>query len=168
MEMISCKIALLSVNNGWKDLVNIFYKQLDLWNSEHVTENVVVTQIKQKHGTLRIYITPPVTHLLTLANELMEHSQNMCEYCGISPAEDFYNEKNDWTYKLCGKHIEQIKNCENFIDFDIDFDIDNCKCNEYNCNCNCKKCYIEHFQYNVDLNCSDNYIGEENDESCYD
>ncbi len=123
MNYIMCynrEQASRAVRPGWNKLINEFYDELDKWNSEESNFNakVLVHQVKQKYGSLRIYFSPQIPHLDQLYAKLNKESSTICEICGNNGT---YCDKKFWMYVLCEKHA--LCDEDNFYDdYDEDYD----------------------------------------------
>ena len=86
--------------NGWKPLIDRYFKWIEEYNNDKSEENKIETlQIKEKFGSLRIYPSSYTDELHNLIEKLEEESSNICEECGKHIEEPII--KNHWIYPLC-------------------------------------------------------------------
>lgn len=71
--------ALESVGMGWHTLVNKAFDKL-----ESIKDIIVIDQVKEKYGGLRIYSSPMHEEFDTFILELEKKSYKICETCGES------------------------------------------------------------------------------------
>ena len=102
---VSRESAMSRIHDGWHGMVNEFYDAMDEWNLEHPQNKVIITDIKQKWGDLRISFFPQVEKLSNLYREIKKKSNTICEICGEpgKHTDKYYNDEY-WMYILCGKH----------------------------------------------------------------
>jgi hypothetical protein len=69
---------------GWIDLIKPVIDYIDIYNKHAETEDdkIEVTQIKEKYGTLRIYVSHGTKKLFELIDTAEEESALTCERCG--------------------------------------------------------------------------------------
>ncbi len=79
--------------DGWYDLIYKLSSDLTALN-----ENIVATQVKQKYGTLRFYITSGSDAAYDLIDKAEQLSATVCEKCG-SPCGQLI--PGGWIYTLC-------------------------------------------------------------------
>ena len=92
--------ALQSVGTGWHGLVNQIF---DKW--ETLDEIVVIDQVKEKWGGLRIYTAPRHEEFENFLIEMERKSFTICEECGNDG-----KLRTGWCYKtLCDEHAEGRK-----------------------------------------------------------
>jgi len=82
------------VGKGWGGLIDEIYDLLESWEGESI-----VSQIKEKFGGLRFYVSTDYDILLKV-EDICDRSYSVCEDCG-EPGEPT---PGSWTYTLC-------KNC---------------------------------------------------------
>jgi hypothetical protein len=82
--------ALSSVGEGWSDLINYLY--------DNKPDDVVVTDVKEKYGTLRFYVVSCSEEFYKLIDEVEERSAAICETCG-EPGETRFD--LGWYKTLC-------------------------------------------------------------------
>jgi len=100
--------ALRDILPGWHELVNSFYDAVDDWNLKHSDNLVIVTDIKQKWGDLRISFTPQIKELSDLYSTIKKKSGTICEICGCPGKHtDMDYNGSHWMYVLCKKHKKQ-------------------------------------------------------------
>ena len=75
---IDREAALKCVGPGWSSLIHEAYDMIDL----HRPFGVSVSQVKEKYGSLRIYINGGGTILFDALDEILNKSTMTCEKCG--------------------------------------------------------------------------------------
>lgn len=73
----------LDFGEGWRKLSERFTKFVEDYNANHPDEeDVVILQMKEKFGRLRIYTMPYVEEVYNKSLETEEESARTCEVCG--------------------------------------------------------------------------------------
>ena len=69
---------------GWDKLIEPIVDFINKWNTEHPKEEetIYIDQIKEKFGTLRIYVSNAPKELYDMIDEAERRSCNVCEKCG--------------------------------------------------------------------------------------
>jgi ribosomal protein L37AE/L43A len=91
----------IECHSGWNDLINDLSDKLEaLIVSGNWEEGFVpyVCQIKEKHGTLRFYMSTETEEMSKLIAEAEEKSKHTCEMCG---KEGKLREANKWYMTRC-------------------------------------------------------------------
>jgi hypothetical protein len=96
-----------NVGEGWWPLVDRLHADLTALVGEHD-----VTQIKQKYGGLRYYLTVPDDtaedvrdEVSRLKEEAEEASYSICEACGAAATQEWIGE-TEWT--VCARHRDEL------------------------------------------------------------
>lgn len=97
---ISREQARKMVGQGWSDLINIAYNALEHQDYERVH----ITDVKEKYGTLRIYIHGADTDLYQFISDIEEASSKICEECG---QQGKLRTTLSWYKTLCDKHYKE-------------------------------------------------------------
>jgi hypothetical protein len=84
--------ALSSVGEGWSGLINMLY--------DNKPKDVVVTDVKEKYGTLRFYVASCSEEFYKLIDEAEDKSATICEFCGEDGETRF---DLGWYKTLCDK-----------------------------------------------------------------
>jgi hypothetical protein len=92
--MIKREEAKRSVGQGWHGLIDEFYDNCPI---------AVVTQVKEKYGSLCIYHDIGTEYSLDLELDIRERSSLMCEECG-GPCES--RNIRGWIWTLCDEHAK--------------------------------------------------------------
>ena len=92
---ISREDAKLSVGPGWGKLLDEVYDRLEKFPDAYVAE------VKEKWGTLRIYVYGVDEDTLEFIDEIEERSGTICEVCG----EPGKLRDGGWIVCRCDKHI---------------------------------------------------------------
>jgi hypothetical protein len=89
---------------GWSQLIK---RTLDLLEAEALEEDMslYITQIKEKHGFLRIYLDSETDRMSEIIRIAEETSKEICEKCG-DPGK-FFN-INQWLYTRCERCKQEI------------------------------------------------------------
>ena len=82
------------VGGGWSKLINEFYRRK--------SEGCIVSDVKEKYGTLRIYQSGAEEDL-DLELEIMKRSSKVCEKCG---AKGKLRDDLSWILTLCDEHYK--------------------------------------------------------------
>lgn len=90
--------ALRSVGNGWTPIINNLY--------DAKPRHTQVTQVKEKFGGLRFYITSAPEWYHDLITFYERESYETCEQCG---KEGKLREDLSWVLTLCDEHYIQRK-----------------------------------------------------------
>lgn len=94
--MITREQALKMVNPGWSALIHEAYDKLPA--------DTAVTDVKEKFGTLRIYISSAPPPFYDTLDHIEEKSALVCEYCGNS-AET--RDIGGWYKTICDACLEK-------------------------------------------------------------
>lgn len=70
----------IECGTGWNRLVYPILGEIDLYNKTH-SDKAVITQIKEKYGTLNIYGMFPA-YIQEMVDKAEKASQSTCETCG--------------------------------------------------------------------------------------
>ena len=90
----------LGVADGWFTILFNLSKELEAMEG---IEDVHVTQVKEKFGGLRFYISSGTSEMFDAIDYAEEESYTICETCG-EPGEP----RNDgWIQTLCDKHMRE-------------------------------------------------------------
>lgn len=89
--------GLTSVGKGWSGLVNRAFDELSKYDP-----HVVVIQVKEKYGGLRIYSSPYHEEFDRFITELEKESFTICEECG-APGQ---LRSGGWYVTLCDEHAK--------------------------------------------------------------
>jgi hypothetical protein len=98
----------LECNSGW---FKIIYEALskiqehvrELYNAKHIeSKEIVVTQIKEKYGTLRIYMSSEDDVIEDIISKAHKKSSKTCEICGKRGK----IRGSSWLYTACDTHTK--------------------------------------------------------------
>jgi len=84
----------IACDDGWYDLIDETLAKIKEKN-----EDVKVTQIKEKYGGLRVYISKGNDAIFDIIHEAEEKSASICEKCGSKDAER--RSRGGWIKTLC-------------------------------------------------------------------
>jgi len=87
--------ALHMVGEGWACLLEAYYRIK--------RPETIVTQVKEKFGSLRIYVDSETHAGWDLLNALENLSLEICEVCG----EPGSPRMGSWTHTLCDEHAKE-------------------------------------------------------------
>ena len=87
---LSRERALTSVGEGWSKIINHLYDELP--------KGAVVTDVKEKFGTLRFYVSNCGEAYLQLVDAAEDYSSEVCEFCG---EDGCVREDLSWIKTLC-------------------------------------------------------------------
>lgn len=83
---------------GWKDLYTPIIDEVNAYNEgKPENEKIVINQIKEKFGGLRVYLSKYTEKLEKMIDEAEDKSFQTCEYCG-KPGK---TRGKGWIYTLC-------------------------------------------------------------------
>jgi len=89
--------------DGWYQLLRIVISELARFNKEQDEENrCYPVQIKEKYGTLRIYLTEEPETMEVLIETIEKLSGQTCEVCG-EPGKLY---STGWHVTRCSEHIK--------------------------------------------------------------
>jgi hypothetical protein len=91
--------ALKSVGGGWSKLINNLY--------DAKPKHTIVTQVKEKFGTLRFYISNAPEWYYDLIDHYEQESATICEQCGKDGKTRL---DRGWYLTLCDECYEKDKN----------------------------------------------------------
>lgn len=93
--------------DGWKKLLPPLFEKIEEYNKELADEDkIVIEQIKEKFGELRIYLSYYPEEIKKLVNELENQAAKTCELCGST--EDVGLKVSGWCTTLCRKCAKEI------------------------------------------------------------
>lgn len=107
------KLAWIETSKGWDLLVTNLVKIIEYEIKalpEELKEQVYITQIKQKYGELRCYMShsvPTIEGAISMAESM---SQHICERCGNSGRKKSIG---GWILVLCDHHYREEDKREN-------------------------------------------------------
>ncbi len=85
--------------DGWEPLIRRAMEKIDAARINNPDAGKLA-QVKEKFGTLRIYLERGTDEMWDAANEAEQDSANVCESCGIR---DGVTTEGGWIKTLCGK-----------------------------------------------------------------
>ena len=89
---------------GWYPLIEPILQYIQSYNKDRAEEDqIVIQQIKEKFGTLHIYISNYPEELAKMVSEAQEASATTCEKCGAPGS----LRNCGWYYTLCDKCFEE-------------------------------------------------------------
>lgn len=98
----------IECGKGWKHLYEPVIKAVNKWNEEHKDEEfpMEIMQIKEKYGTLRIYLNFYTDEINDMIDKAEEESYHTCEICGkrIDGPIDI-----GWIYPMCEECFNKSK-----------------------------------------------------------
>ena len=89
--------ALMSVGTGWASLVNEIFDKI-----EHSEIPIIVDQVKEKWGGLRVYTTPYIEEFEKFLTDLEKKSFTVCEVCGQTAK----LRTGNWYRTRCDEHAD--------------------------------------------------------------
>ena len=94
-------------NDGWYNHINALCATIMLFCKDHGDTVPVVTQVKEKYGTLRFYVMYASIEMYDLIERFEQESQYICEVCG-----DRGKVRNEggWYTCLCDRHLAERRN----------------------------------------------------------
>lgn len=92
----------IECDKGWYGLINTIIEKIIDYNSSHI-QKIEITQIKEKYGGLRFYITFGTDEIYDLIDECEDESYNICEICG---SKENVFQTDGWIKTICKKCYE--------------------------------------------------------------
>lgn len=99
---ITREVAKAEVGPGWSKLIDEIFDRLP--------EDAIVTQVKEKFGTLRFYVYNVSNDILDFIDDQEQRSYEICEVCGNVGE---LREDLSWILTLCDECYK--KHLDNFI-----------------------------------------------------
>jgi hypothetical protein len=101
----------LSHESGWNDILDQLFSKIEkhLSENDHLRDPDMgfrVDQVKEKFGTLRIYVTTMDNQIIDWVREAEKASEITCEVCGN---EGFLHKKGIWLKTLCPHCAEKME-----------------------------------------------------------
>ena len=97
----------IECGQGWEKLYKPVIERINEINKTRTPEDqIIIDQIKEKFGTLRIYVSNAPKEIYDMIDEAEQRSQNVCEDCGFEHQEHVrtgYVGKTGWIRTLCNK-----------------------------------------------------------------
>lgn len=97
----TCMAWGVNVEAGWHDIIYDLSKKLEeiiLAMPADQRKQFRASQVKEKYGTLRFYMTSETAEMSALINEAEAKSEVTCEFCG---ADGSISEIGGWVKTLC-------------------------------------------------------------------
>lgn len=92
-------MARRSVGPGWRRLLEVFWAMMERNRDVADWRDVAVVQVKEKFGTLRLYITGGTDRSYSVVDGIELASEAICEACG-APGR-LRSETRSWILTLC-------------------------------------------------------------------
>ncbi|MCL2185988.1 MAG: hypothetical protein FWB86_09085 [Treponema sp.] len=86
---------------GWMGLTLPIIEEVRLYNKKNPDNMIKITQVKEKFGGLRIYLSSMPDYLQKMICKAEAESEHICEFCG---ARGKNIKINGWVWTLCGEH----------------------------------------------------------------
>lgn len=90
------------VGEGWRDLVTKLVNDIMA-----IDKTVEITQVKEKFGELRFYVSSSSEQVFNLIEQAEAESLKICEICGIR---ENVTTQGAWLLTLCSKCRKEHKN----------------------------------------------------------
>lgn len=91
--------------DGWYKVIDGLCKRIMKLTKESGSEIPTATQVKEKFGTLRFYLSPETDEVFDLIMKAEQKSAQTCEICGKIGK---LREKNTWLKTLCDNHARSL------------------------------------------------------------
>jgi hypothetical protein len=92
--------------DGWKIIIDECVEELEK-ESEKLDFDFEITQIKEKFGTLQVYLSSGSNDAFAITDKYQIISSHVCEHCG-----EFYTartrESHHWLKTLCDKCADEL------------------------------------------------------------
>ena len=108
----------IECGDGWKKLYEPILRYIENYNKNTEYNPIIVRQIKEKFGSLRIYLSHYTNELREMIDKAEDESEYVCETCGkhidnpIVENHWIYAECDDCHNKFLDKQTEEIKKYE--------------------------------------------------------
>ena len=86
---------------GWYGLTLPVIEEIRLYNKSNPDNQIQIRQIKQKFGSLRIYVSDCPDYIEAMIAKAEYESKRTCEICGAGGKTESIN---DWYWTLCEEH----------------------------------------------------------------
>lgn len=103
-QQTSYELFGIECGKGWESLYRPIMTHIDELNKT-LDEKIEVSQIKEKFGGLRIYLTRYTEELREMIADAEDKSYNMCENCG---KEAKRRNRNGWIYTMCDECYDEM------------------------------------------------------------
>lgn len=91
---------------GWYPLIQPVIDYIDKFNEgKSEEEKIHIMQIKEKYGTLRIYVSYGTEELFKMIDDAEEESAHVCEFCG---AKEDVGQTTGWVITLCHDCVKEL------------------------------------------------------------
>ena len=95
-----------SVGNGWHGLLSPILDEINRYNKVNQDNEIIIDQIKQKWGTLNMYVSGAPDYIRGMIDIAEHESAHICETCG---ARGQTVNINGWYSTLCPRHAQAEK-----------------------------------------------------------
>lgn len=96
----------IECGSGWKDLYEPLIEYIQRYNEDKpIEEQIQITQIKEKFGGLRFYVSHATDELRDMINKAEHESYSTCEICGSKENIGF---KMGWIQTICHDCIKEM------------------------------------------------------------
>lgn len=102
LENIADRLSGFGIGLGWTGLLLPIIKEICKYNKEN-NGDIEISQIKEKYGTLRIYLSYTPDYISEMIEKAEEESSHICEECG---ARGETQEVSGWLKTLCDEHFK--------------------------------------------------------------
>lgn len=97
----TCMCWGIECRDGWYWLIDLLCSTIQLYSEDNLAKIPEATQVKEKYGSLRFYITGGdefIAGMISFAENLSAH---ICENCGST--QDVSQTTEGWIHTLCSK-----------------------------------------------------------------
>ena len=95
----------IECEKGWFKLLEPIFDYIKEYNKDKDDEHKIqITQIKEKWGTLRVYVNFGTDELFKLIDEAEDKSETVCEFCGSE--ENVGTVLTGWFRTICEKCVK--------------------------------------------------------------
>ena len=103
----------IECEKGWFKLLEPIFDYIKEYNKDKDDEHKIeITQIKEKWGTLRVYVNFGTDELFKLIDEAEDKSELICEFCGSE--ENVGSTKTGWISTICLDCVKKQAKQTNF------------------------------------------------------
>lgn len=96
----------IECGDGWKEIIQPILDYVDNYNiDKSEEERITISQIKEKFGTLRVYVNNGTEELREIIRNAEHESSITCEFCG---SKENIGHTLGWITTCCEKCIKQL------------------------------------------------------------
>lgn len=94
----TCMCWGIECGTGWYNIIDNLCEQIQSYVDTNNCPQVEATQVKEKYGGLRVYVTHEDDYIENLIEEAEKKSYQTCEFCGTT---ENIGHTQEWIITLC-------------------------------------------------------------------